>query len=346
MSLIHLTLVFIPDAHQADSAAAASQAAEAAKKAADATTAARNKIQSEGLISGDGALATQILSACFSDPKYGIAQKDEVMKSSTAMNRTENYDDTFDNSERVTDEIVKTRQSAYAYIYLDGDTYFRLNLTAPYWGTAASFQTVPQPNLKPEGWGDAVDWAICIFILLTALFGFLVMCHQGGCVYLDKRLRFHWFFKPTEHDKVDSADEFYFNEAEKNALQRGGGFAHTIGIDAIPTSMGGKLSHYTDKIESGSSTADDHSTGVLLEMTHQRSESGNGVTPGRGDNLPCSLRIRRDNPDQVQRPSAMTASKPAIPQQSPRDDEDCANGDEIMQEFVHNANNVIAPPFS
>ena len=36
---------------QADSAAAASQAAEAAKKAADATTAARNKVAAEGIIS-------------------------------------------------------------------------------------------------------------------------------------------------------------------------------------------------------------------------------------------------------------------------------------------------------
>ena len=269
-----------------------------------------------------------------------------MTKSSSVTNRTENYGDTSENSERAIDETVTTRQSAYAYIYLDGDTYFRLNLTAPYWGTTTSFQTVPQPNLKPEGWGDAVDWAICIFILMSALFGFLVMCHQGGCISVDKRLRFHWFFKPTEHDKVDSADEFYFNEAEKNALQRGGGFAHTIGIDAIPTSMGGRLSHYVDKIESGSSTVDEDSTGVLLEMTHQRSESGNGITPGRRDSLPSSLRIRRDNPDQVQRPSAMTASKPAIPQQSPRDDTDCSNGDGIMKEFAQDTNNLIAPPFS
>jgi hypothetical protein len=232
----------------------------------------------------------------------------------------------------------------HAYIYLDGDTFFRLNLTAPYWGTTSLLQSVPQPSLKPEGRGDSVDWAIFTFILAAALFGFLVMFHQGRCVTIDKRLRFSWFFKPTEHDKVAWADE-----VEKDALSRGGGFAHRIGIDAIPTSMGGKLSHYSDNIESVSNAAEEGSTAMLLEMTRQSSEI-NGMAPGTGDALPSSLRIRRDAPDQVQRPTLATASKPAMPQQSPRDDNESKNDDGFKQDFTlavdGNVNANLLPPFS
>ena len=229
-----------------------------------------------------------------------------------------------------------------------GDTFFRLKLTAPYWGTASSFQTVPQPSLKPEGWGDSVDWAIFMFILVASLFGFLVMFHQGACFIIDKRLQFAYFFRPTEHDKVDSADL----QAEQDALRRGGGFAHSIGIDAIPTSMGGKLSHYSDNIGSQSSSSTGGSTAMLLEMTHQRSAS-NGLALGRRDSLPSSLRIRRDAPDQVERPTLMTTSKPAMPQQSPRDDDNDsskADGD-FRQGFAEalTANmddTKLVPPFS
>jgi hypothetical protein len=291
-------------------------------------------------------LATSILSACFSDPKYGIIQKEEVKKSNAMDLNSESYDD----PRREVDENVEVRESAHAYIYLDGDTFFRLNLTAPYWGTAASLQTVPQPNLKPEGWGDAVDWGIFMFILVGTLFGFLVMCHQGGCVIIDKRLQFRWFFRPTEHDNVDSSDEFYSSESEKNALKRGGGFAHNIGIDAIPTSMGGKLSRYSDNIESvPSSINEEGSATMLLEMTHQRSRS-NGTNPGGGDSLPSSLRIRREFPDQVERPSLMTTSKTAIPQQSPRDDNDAKTRDDFIQDFMDatddNGVRKLVPPFS
>ena len=240
------------------------------------------------------------------------------------------------------DEEVELRESVFAYIYLDGETFFRLNLTSPFWGTANYLQTVPQPNLKPEGWGDSVDWTIFMFILVGALFGFLVMCHQGGCLSVDKRLQFRWFFRPTDHDNVDWDDGLYSSEAEKDALRHGGGFAHTIGIDAIPTSMGGKLylDRSLDSAESGSSTTDEGSTAMLLEMAHRRAAS-NGLAPGKGDTLPSSLRVRRDNPDQVQRPTLATTSKPAMPRQSPaaspRNDDDAGDG------FIRNINGIALP---
>ena len=295
----------------ADSAAAASEAAKAAKKAADATVAARNKVASEGLISGDGALATNILSACFSDPKYGIIQK--------AEGRQADNDSTAEGTVDVTREVGQTNELgevAYAYLYLDGDSFFRINLTAPYMGTTTVLQTVPPPSLKPDGSGDAVDWAIFTFILVGTLFGLLVMLHQGGCVIVDKRLRFGWFFKPTEHDNVDAEYQPY-DEQENEMLKRGGGFPHSFNLDAIPTSMGGKLPNYSDNPESDNASNGDEGV-VLLEMAHQ-SPAG-FRTPDRTDNLPSSLRIRRDAPDQVERPSLITTSKPALPQQSPRND--------------------------
>jgi len=303
---------------------------------------ARNKVASEGIVSGDGALATSILSTCFSDPKYGILQKGEAKKSSTSDNTAEVNNEILGNDVRDVSETIEVHETTYAYIYLDGDTFFRLNLTAPYWGTSSTLQTVPQPSLKPEGWGDTVDWAIFIFILTGALFGFVVMFHQGGCVIVDKRLQLTWFFKPTEHDKVDSVDE------SSHVLKRGGGFAHTIKIDMLPISMGGQVaSHYSDNVESQLSTTDKGSNGVLLEMAYRCSESSNGTALGGGDNLPSSLRIRRDAPDQVERPTLMTTSKPVIPQQSPRDDDSKTN-DKLVQGLqpLHKSGLPIVPPFS
>jgi hypothetical protein len=245
-----------------------------------------------------------------------------------------------DNAEGESGQTIEMRESVYAYIYLDGESFFRLNLTAPYWGTTSILQTVPPPSLKPEGSSDAVDWAIFVLILIGTLFGFLVMLHQGGCVIIDKRLQFRWFFKPTLHDKVDSeyqSDVFLLSEEEEKMLKLGGGFPHSIGIDVIPTSMGGMLRHYSDDVESGLHLErEDNSSGdVLLEMTCQRSANESGGTGCRKDSLPSSLRIRRDAPDNVERPSLMTTSKPALPQQSPRNDCDAILKCDVFEDIVN-----------
>ena len=69
------------------------------------------------------------------------------------------------------ESVTQTRDLTYAYIYLDGNTFFRLKLTHPYWGTVSAAETVPPPHVPLEGKGDAVDWAIFILILTGTLFG-------------------------------------------------------------------------------------------------------------------------------------------------------------------------------
>lgn len=138
---------------------------------------------------------TSVLAHCFSDPKvsdqllmhaqtlivsiethrrqntsslsskYGI-RKQELIEVENGNNLAEGSDED-DNAESAT----QTRDLTHAYIYLDGDIFFRLNLTPPYWGTVSVAETVPPPHVPLEGKGDAVDWAIFILILTGTLFG-------------------------------------------------------------------------------------------------------------------------------------------------------------------------------
>ena len=280
-----------------DSAKAASEAAIAAKKAADASVASRAKASAEGLLSGDGATMTSILSSCFSDPKYGIRKN--FAEQSTQMTST------------------------YAYIYLDGDVFIRLNLTSPYWGPATVIQTVPPPHAHVEGQGDVVDWAIFLLLMGATVFGFIVMAHQLG-FSIDNRLRFRYVFHPLADD----------DSVELEQLEKGGGNPHTIGIDAIPVSLGGKLSRYEGNHNNGpptsykdqlsnSSTGEDESNGLLgIELSNRDNlESLNSPkTASPTSGLPISLRLKEEAPDLVERPSLKSMSKVALPHSSPKVD--------------------------
>ena len=171
--------------------AATSEAAKAAVKAKDASVAARSKISAEALLSGDGELVTSVLSNCFSDEKNGIQRHDEIMH--------HDPEPADDEGESVHNDVVEMRDLTYAYIYLDGDVFIRLNLIPPYLGTVSVLETVPPPHIPPEGRGDMIDWAIFTIILVGTLFGFLVMIHQVGFV-IDKWLRFRHFF-PSDNGR-------------------------------------------------------------------------------------------------------------------------------------------------
>lgn len=344
---------------QADSAAAASEAAKAAKKAADATVAARAKTAAEGLLSGDGALMTSVLSTCFSDPKYGIRKQEFVVKSTEVKTADDDDIAAGDDDDAGGQDVIETIDTTYAYIYLDGEIFFRLNLTAPYWSTETVLQTVPPPHVPPEGKGDAVDWAIFIFILMGTLFGFLVILHQVGFV-IDKRLRFRWFFKPTNynHDPrgKDCQDDYSDDDDEMYQLKRGEGFPHSIGIDAIPTSMGGKLPHC---ISSGANIAPFEAAAKHFsrETMDESLDKGNvdlelapftPIEPStkqetEHSGLPASLRIKRNTPDDVERPSLKSTSKIALPQMSPKNN----NGRETQLTYNNfNGNSAPLPYYS
>eukprot|EP00986_Skeletonema_menzelii_P009353 scaffold4250_cov125-Skeletonema_menzelii.AAC.2 len=271
-----------------DSAKAASEAAVAAKKAADASVASRAKSAAEGLLSGDGAMMTSILSSCFSDPKYRIRK------------------------------VYEEQSATYVYVYLDGDVFIRLNLTAPYWGASTVLQTVPPPHAHVVGQGDVVDWAIFLLLVGGTVFGFLVMIHQLG-VSIDKRLQFRHVFHPLVDDDIEMEER----------LEKGGGIPHSIGIDAIPVSLGGKLSHYSGSHRDGppssykdqlsDSSIDDVNNGLLdIEVANRDNiVPANSPEATRSD-LPLSLRLKEEAPDLVERPTLKSKSKVALPHSSPR----------------------------
>lgn len=305
---------------QADTAAATSEAAKAAQKAKDASVAARSKASAEALLSGDGVLMTSVLESCFSDPKYNIRIKELVHTDAEHSDGNSLLKSSSDEETRG----VEMQDTTIAYIYFDGDVFFRLNLTAPYLGTARGLETVPAPHAHPEGHGDVVDWAICLLILMGTLFGLLVMVHQADIV-VDKRLRFRHFFNPTQ--KISDWEEEQFSP-----LRKGAGFPHSdlfLTAESIPTSMGGEggstppAAKYCDRLESNSYANDE----LDVEMTEQKltAQNINGYSttprnhrsesPSRG--LPLSLRMKRFTPDWVERPSSKSYTKVAMPQQSP-----------------------------
>jgi len=157
--------------------AAADLATEAAKKAVSATTEAAAHMAKVNLLSGDGAIATSILSTCFSNPKYEI-RKDL----STSWNDT-----------------TSVTTTTHTYLYYDGAHYFRLNLTAPYITSNLMNSSLPSIQDPLSGKGEMIDFTLALTIILGFLFGILVMLHNSGIVHWDRRLRFRWFFQPNHH---------------------------------------------------------------------------------------------------------------------------------------------------
>ena len=315
----------------ADTAAATSEAAKAAQKAKEASVAARSKSSAEALLSGDGVLMTSVLSNCFSDPKYGIRVKEVKRLDAVHVDRNELIEDD--------DHGVERKDLIIAYIYVDGNVFFRLNLTSPYWGVYRSLETVPPPQLHPEGKGDVVDWTIFFLILSGTLFGILVMLHQTNIVVIDKRLRFRRFFHPTKSD----SDAIFVLDWEKLKLAgKGGGFPHAdlfLTLEAIPESMGGSRSKSPSDLyhDLPQSPLNEQDGSIDLELAQFRSSTQHIVSPimraslsdfdqqlqlhpmqHSEQELPSSLRRKRDTPDLVERPSSKTNTKVSYPKQSPK----------------------------
>ena len=194
---------------------AAEAAANAAQKAADATSNAAALSAMEALFNGDGSAIATILSPCLSDPLFGIAKPDE---NGTLVSQ--------------------------AYLYLDGSSYYKLNLSYPFMQVVSVEHTLPQPrDFGGSGGGvDFVDWSLALLLLFVTLFGILMLIQQvfGGYVKLIRPLfDFQmWFFNPLHYEDIKTTMEVEENISQSQ--QHGMGHAHTFGQDAIPVSMGGR----------------------------------------------------------------------------------------------------------
>lgn len=190
---------------------AAQLAAQAAQKAADATSNAAAQAAMDAFLSGDGSSIVSVLTPCFSDPQFGIA----VLGENGTI-------------------------TSQAYLYIDGSSYYRVNLTYPFLQVAPVERTLPQPRdfASTASGGDVVDWTLALMLLMMFLLGVLMLVQQvfGGYVRLIRPLfDFQiWFFDPTHYDEKKERLK------EDQCLRRGGGRAYSFGADAIPVSMGGK----------------------------------------------------------------------------------------------------------
>ena len=187
---------------EADSKAAdaAEAAANAAQKAADVTTQKQQQVLQKNLLSGDGDLMSMSLVTCFTDPQYELVQEDG---------------------------------SAIAYIYLDGATFYRLNLTMPYLDVAKADRPIPQPpSAAGSGGGDFVDWTLAIATIAFLCIGVMLVFQRIGFKFLEPLYKLQkWFFSPTDSG---------YDSEEEEAMKMGQGFEHAFGEDAIPFSMGGR----------------------------------------------------------------------------------------------------------
>ena len=245
-----------------------------------------------------------MLSNCFSDPKYGIRRQEEIHHDKEGSGEEEKE---FLGEGKKGEEKEHKESSVVAYIYLDGDVFFRLNLVPPYWGVVSSKITVPPPAKASEGRGDAIDWGIFMLILMGTLFGFLVMLHQVGIV-IDKRLQFRNIFHPTMSESDWASEDNQCGiEGEKSPLKQvGGGHSHSelrfLSPQSIPTSM--MLNNGSDTEEYPDSNTND---GIDLEMSELRPSNGSSKSPHK---------VRFDS-GLVERPTLKTISKIALPKQSP-----------------------------
>jgi len=279
-----------------------------AQKAKEASVAARSQASAEALLSGDGDLVTSVLSNCFSDPKFGIRRQEEVVH-----DRSDEEEEGEGNDEVKEHGSHNKDSSVTAYLYLDGDVFFRLNLVAPYLGVVSSKITVPPPKQGTEGKGDAIDWMIFMLILTGTLFGFLVMIHQVGIV-IDKRLRFRRIFHPT----MTESDFAYEDNCVEQSPLKGGGFSHSelrMDIENIPTSMGGGNGKSTEPptdYHDEPAAPEDSINGIDLEMAEVRSP----ISPMHATS-PHHFRM---DSGMVERPSLKSSSIVAMPRISPRED--------------------------
>jgi len=207
---------------ESKAANAAAAAADAAQVAADATSNAAAQAAMEALLSGDGATITSVLLPCVSDPQFGIARLDE-------------------------NETIISQ----AYLYLDGSSYYRLNLTFPFVQVVPVEHKLPQPRDfdGTGGGGDFVDWSLAFLIVFFLVFGTMALIQQvfGGYVKLFRPLfNFQiWFFNPLHYDEIKEAMEEEIRIS--SGSRKGRGHVHAFGQDAIPESMGGRRSMVNGK---------------------------------------------------------------------------------------------------
>jgi len=266
-------------------ASAATQAADAAQKTADLSKWTKDR---DNLLSGDGTLVATALSQCWTDARFGLATT------------------TTNDDNAATNNANTTTNSITAYLYFDGNVFYRFQMVEPY--LQVNEHPMPMPTLpsdSPFVYDDFVDWTLAFFIMGFALFGLFLLIHQASGLRLISPFfseKQKYFFNPTgsSHDDEhhdDDADsnmdddlsttttttpnntkrqQQQNNNKKKKKGQKGQGHEHLFNQDVIPVSMGGHRMGTTRTSE----LVITNSPHRITSTTRRNSHSSPGSSPG------------------------------------------------------------------
>ena len=300
---VNQTITKLKNSTNGDVGTAAEEITDAAQNLLDATLefvdATAAKTAMESLLSSDGKLVASALQQCFSDPQFGIHNGNGTI----------------------------------GYLYLDGSSFYKLNMTPPYIDVVKFERSLPEEKTRAhnEG-GDVVDISLAIMLIIFLVLGFFVLLQQIGC-----RLAFYSaqkrFFSPGRKDDDDLELE---EDATVNSMRTDG----ELFDDNIPFSMGGRGSPYTNKpvvrITGGvgdtamnnTATRSGSSNGLHQRSTKSRHNRQDGMDTGRNGlsrhNSNGDIELVRvgsgdlphrftRHPDLVDMPNLLSSSKVAMP---------------------------------
>ena len=209
-------------------AAAAQEAANAAKKAAEASSLAKAAAAMDAIFSADGGQMTQILATCMNDPKYEIRVDRKVALPSPIPEDDRKMEDGT-TAPDTTEHRYATVSTTHVYLYIDGTSYYRLNLTPPYWDASPAIQDMPQPKLYEEGQAQFLDSLFFFGIIGAFVFGMVVLLHNIGVLRIDPRLKFRRFFHPPHPGPAGGTRGGYMNATE---IRESGGYKDEVDVDS------------------------------------------------------------------------------------------------------------------
>ena len=204
------------------------EAANAAKKAAEASSLAKAAAAMDAIFSADGGQMTQILATCLTDPKYEIRVDRKVaLPSPSPVDDDRQMED--ENSPNAPDHRYATVSTTHVYLYIDGTSYYRLNLTPPFWDASPAIQVMPQPKLYVEGQAQFLDSLFFFGIIGAFVFGMVVLLHNIGVLRIDPRLKFKSFFHPPHPGPAGGTRGGYMNATQ---VRESGGYRDEVDVDS------------------------------------------------------------------------------------------------------------------
>ena len=174
--------------------------------AAEATAIAMSQTAQQNLLSGSGSLMTSALLPCISAASHNS-------------------------------------KNPSFYLFVDGTTYYRLDLTYPYWDAVTLHPNMPIARPTRVGNGDFIDWMFVLMIAGGFFYGIYKILLKSRLI---EKENFYvcWtriFGSSNNWDMDLSLHPLSLGSGE--VMTVGGGKPHNFALDAIPISMGGKMNN-------------------------------------------------------------------------------------------------------